>query len=230
VPAQESSAAKITPAQTQKPYFIIPTLPLAVPADFFSALALQGPLESLNVEQLLIYPSALQIALTDEMKEDLFADIPDFWKPKKAMRHGTAYKNEKREWRALFRHLLQGESRLVTPNDGKLEHDADGYNVVDLSLWLAGWMAHRVAATTSVQGCDLRKKLRASGGSQPRRNKRSNAARAKEKDTSLVQFAEYEEESSSSDEEPELVKAPKISDVAGPSSPEAKERKKVRNN
>ncbi|KAF1963483.1 hypothetical protein CC80DRAFT_6822 [Byssothecium circinans] len=146
--------------QVQKPYFIIPTLPLAIPAEFFSSLARYAPVESLNVETLLSYPSALQLALSDEIKEQLKKNLPDFWKPKPSLRHGHAYREEKKAWKAFFGHLMVNEFRIFTRKDGRLGDDRGGYTMVDLSLWLARRHADRVVVGTSEQGWELRRRLR----------------------------------------------------------------------
>ncbi|KAF2640065.1 hypothetical protein P280DRAFT_480558 [Massarina eburnea CBS 473.64] len=152
----------MAPQLVLKPYFIIPTLPLAIPADFFSSLGHHAPIGHLDVQSLLTYPSALQIAFTNELKDKICTATSEFWKPTKALRHGAGYRKSKKSWKAFFRHLMEGEFRLVTRRDGMLGHDRDGYTMTDLNLWLARWVADRMTTGTSEFGVQLRETLRQS--------------------------------------------------------------------
>ena len=76
------------------------------------------------------------IALSGEIKEYQQQNAPDFWK------HDPD--EDKASWTALFKHLLQGRGTLTRPRGYvQIMDDEEGYDRVDLDMWLASWRGDR---------------------------------------------------------------------------------------
>ncbi|CAI6335239.1 unnamed protein product [Periconia digitata] len=151
-----------------KSIFIIPTLPLANPTAFFSCLGTQGSIASLcNTQALLTFPAAMLLDMEPRIKHDLRNNPPLFHPPfNTTIGHNHPYNPQKKEWDALFEHLLKGNFPLLKKEGGAIERERDGYGLVDLSIWCAGWISERGKTGTSEEGKAERVRLRASKDEQ----------------------------------------------------------------
>ena len=164
----ESSSNKLfesehlSPRRQQRNYFIIPTLPIALPTAFCSALGSQGAIDRLTASHILAHPAALLLNLSPGLKSLLRDNLPDFWKdirttpprlptpdPASCRASISLEKHqEEGEWIALFEHLLAGQHRLVQCNGEEIEvaDEDEGYGLTDLGIWIAGWLGVRQGA------------------------------------------------------------------------------------
>lgn len=105
--------ARSTPGGPLRTCFLIPTLSLAFPAQFFQALQCYGPAKRLDVFSLLLHPAAYLLALSPFIKDVIRANLPTFWQDPARRRLSTGTVNTKEAWEAFFEHLLQGAAKLI---------------------------------------------------------------------------------------------------------------------
>ncbi|KAF2108689.1 hypothetical protein BDV96DRAFT_256952 [Lophiotrema nucula] len=145
-----------------RPYFVIPTLPLAFPTRFFAALVQLAPIQQLTIPRLLSYPAVLQLALYHPLKEYLGSNLPSYWIRKLPSNAGEEHP-EFRSWITFFDHLLDGNEILwpvssTRQNQNRIAGDfveagrGDGYDEEDLKMWLAGWRADRQSVGMKEKG------------------------------------------------------------------------------
>lgn len=155
-PARSQSAAtqplEVPTATTSqlrpRPYFVLSTLPLAFPSKFFQALVTHAPIQHLTTTNILAYPGAFQLSLSEALQSFLGNNLPNFWMrdlpPDSTDRHPTVV-----AWMAFFDHLSADRERLQLVSGQQLQHDLyatgqDGeYGMTDINMWLASWRAER---------------------------------------------------------------------------------------
>ncbi|KAF2240792.1 hypothetical protein BU26DRAFT_525700 [Trematosphaeria pertusa] len=148
------------PTKQPGPYFVIPTLPIAFPSQFFSALASYVPITHLTVASMLSYPSAYLLAVSSGLKGVLRSKLPNFWKDQ-----GPVDAEEEALWTTFFDHLLRGREMLIMRNGAELPVDeGDGYGHMDLEMWIAGWLAERQMKGMREKGLEEKARIRSSMG------------------------------------------------------------------
>ncbi|KAF2195442.1 hypothetical protein K469DRAFT_12421 [Zopfia rhizophila CBS 207.26] len=131
-----SSGRPVMVVDAAKPYFILPTLPLAFPTVFFNSLATHAPLKSLNLPNILSCPAALQLALSASLVETMYSTHFSYC-------NGAS--RQESEWSCFLDHLMDGKLGILLPDKELLLFDEDegGYGEMDLEMWLAAWKGAR---------------------------------------------------------------------------------------
>ncbi|KAF2687681.1 hypothetical protein K458DRAFT_428524 [Lentithecium fluviatile CBS 122367] len=156
-------AAK-TPTPTQKrqqqrqTYFIIPTLPIALPTSLFSALGSQGPIDRLTVSDMPAHPLVLLLALTSNLKSMLRNNVSDFWKTATGV---SSLKRTTSHTASLQTSPIK-QHTLVTREGDEVEGEEEGNGLMDLGLWIAQWMGARQVEGNVEKGLEERVKVRLS--------------------------------------------------------------------
>ncbi|KAF2877863.1 hypothetical protein BDV95DRAFT_4827 [Massariosphaeria phaeospora] len=148
-----------------EPYFIVSTLPLAFPSEFFTALSTLGPYEALKSANLLRYPSALLLANSASVNALLSANLAHFSErtplPESVLDPAdqTTPATSGDKWSAFFNHLLGYRARglLILPDGNELAmDDGTGYDEADYEMFCAAWRAQRQMAGLREKGQALR--------------------------------------------------------------------------
>ncbi|KAF1848471.1 uncharacterized protein K460DRAFT_75210 [Cucurbitaria berberidis CBS 394.84] len=157
--AERDITTEATPKKQQGPYFVIPTLCLAYPADFCTAFASQAPIERLTVPNLLACPAMLLIDFSPLTKNKLRAELLNEEKL-------IAEVKQRESWVSFFDHLLKGQERLL---DHYFRRPAlkeeSAYEEEDLDMWLMKWLGNRQMSGLKEKGEQVEKgvKKRSSG-------------------------------------------------------------------
>lgn len=147
-----------TPTKPKEPYFIIPTLSLAYPTQFFTAYASQVTLTHLTVPHLLSCPAILLVSLSPCLWPTLQSRIRQDWEQMKVDAQDAE------AWTCFFEHLLQNEAKLfdncfrrpVLGPDVRAAYDGD-----DLDMWLKKWFANRQMDGLKERGVEARRQIMA---------------------------------------------------------------------
>lgn len=205
-----SSTTTTSSLAKKRSYFIIPTLPIAFPAAFFTAYGSQAMVRHITVPHILCHPSAYLLALSPPLKSMLRENLPNFWKPNTSQ--GTSHTSEaevaeEASWSAFFDYLLKGSEKLVRRNGEEVDIEGDGYTQTDLELWVAEWMADRQKKGNTEKGLKERARIRLSGNGA--RQKSASESQSKQtspkahKERSRGQSEDSEEAEESGDESTE---------------------------
>jgi hypothetical protein len=135
-------------------YFVITTLPLAFPAKFFSAVASHAPIGSLTVQSILSYPCVMTLSLSEDLRRILRSKFLNLQKHdlltdrllKYTQIHQPAKEGEvEASWLSFFECLVDNTQRLTLADGSELVIDDEegGYELEDLGMWLAAWVADR---------------------------------------------------------------------------------------
>lgn len=146
------------PTKQQAPYFLISTLSLAYPTQFFTAYASLAPLSHFTIPHLLSCPAILPITLSPSLWPALESRIRKDWGRLDVGSCGSE------EWTCFFEHLLRSEEKLCDHCFRRPVLDPDvrgGYDAADLDMWLRKWFGNRQMAGLKERGMKARREINA---------------------------------------------------------------------